>query len=192
MRDHSIPSEIILPHVRTGPSNHAGVWVRIASISILFLLLLGGNPRVFAMDAYVPVDRNPELLEISDGVERGSGPEALDADKKFYLFNKNKSYIDLKLDCHPDRPNYVTVKVWGGSGSGNGSYGDKLVLHTSEGQQMVTWQRKGNPLPGRFYYGTAPIPREATEGTSSVEIKLKYNKGKDTPGPNVYGVYTHI
>ena len=131
----------------------------------------------------------------SDGVHVERGPSQVEEGNELsFRFTKDEASVDFKLDCNPDQRNYVTVKVWGSSGSKDGQLllghkkgVDLTKKHAPEG--VLTWQRIKNPLPGRFYYATRPLPKSLTDGQSTVKVTLGY-KGS-SPGPQVYNIYCH-
>ena len=152
----------------------------------------------------------PELDHIADNVEHGRGPAELAADEPFVRFTSNEGFVDFQLDCHPEKKNYLTVKIWGGSGSGGDPGSTLLLHHPDEGDAPfdrdffpfgynprhhprrgeIYRQNTGNPLPGRFIYATYPIPLQMTRGNQTVRLRLVY-EGPE-PGPDVYRAYTHL
>ena len=84
--------------------------------------------------------------------------------------------LTFDLSCDSHKQNYLTVKFWGSDADvatiflcvGDkriGKYGDAWPeLDLGTGRQTA--------FPGRFYYTTYSIPKEATAGTSKVRLKL--------------------
>ncbi|XEC94406.1 LamG-like jellyroll fold domain-containing protein [Paenibacillus tarimensis] len=100
----------------------------------------------------------------------------------------------MKVD--PDRQNYFTVKFWGED------HGYTTVVNISGeqvgylrfGDYQPINRGYGNPLPGRFYYGTTMLPLESTFGKETVEITLKSLDVWGTmagPSRAYYNAYTH-
>jgi hypothetical protein len=148
-----------------------------------------------------------DLNSIAGG-QLGKGPEKLGLTEPFIRFTGDDQHVDFELGCHPEKQNYLTVKVWGSSGSA----GSSLVLHDPEhgDAPFDTIARQDGPLkpshhprkgeivrqteakafPGRFYYATHPIPLKMTRARSTVRLRLLY-KGP-SPGLDVYGASTHL
>ena len=153
----------------------------IALLSGLFCSFAAQAGGSWAHDAGL-IDQTPNILKLGSDVEKGRGPDSLDAEKPFIRFAGKGARARFKLNCHPEKQNYLTVKVWGGSGSS----GSKLTLNDAG---LLLHQRTASPFPGRFYYATQSIPRQRTEGKSKVTVTLQAKGGQ--PGPDVYNVYTH-
>lgn len=151
-------------------------------------------------------------LKPVDGVELGKGPEELGQAEPFIRFTDDDQHVDFELDCQPEKQNYLTVKVWGSSGSDGYRPGSSLLLYDPEKGdapfeaiarqdgplkpshhprkgEMVR-QTEAKAFPGRFYYATHPIPLAMTQARSTVRLRLLY-KGR-APGLEVYRVYTHL
>lgn len=105
------------------------------------------------------------MLTPVDGVELGKGPEALGQAEPFLRFTDDDQHVDFELECHAENQNYLTVKVWGSSGSDGYRPGSSLLLRD-------------------------PIPLAMTQVKSTVRLRLVY-KGQ-APGLEVYRVYTHL
>lgn len=148
-------------------------------------------------------DRKP-----TDGIQLGKGPEELGLAEPFVRFTDDDQHVDFELGCHPERQNYLTVKVWGNSGSA----GSSLLLHDPEKGDApfdaiarqdgplnpshhprtgeIVRQNEAKAFPGHFYYATHPIPLKMTRANSTVRLRLLC-KGR-APGLEVYCVYTHL
>lgn len=147
-----------------------------------------------------------------DGVELGKGPEALGQAEPFLRFTDDDQHVDFELECHAEKQNYLTVKVWGSSGSDGYRPGSSLLLRDPEKGEApfdaiakqdgpfkpnhhprkgeIVRQSEAMAFPGRFYYATHPIPLAMTQVKSTVRLRLLY-KGQ-APGLEVYRVYTHL
>ncbi len=147
-------------------------------------------------------------LNPSDGIQLGKGPEELGLAEPFIRFTDDDQHVDFELGCHPKQQNYLTVKVWGSSGSA----GSALVLHDPVNGDApfdaiarqdgplkpshhprkgeLVRQTEAKAFPGRFYYATYPIPLKLTRARSTVRLRLLY-KGR-APGLDVYRAYTHL
>jgi len=116
--------------------------------------------------------------------------------------------ISFTVRCDPDNQNYLTVKLWG-------SDVNPCVLFLAD----ETGKRYGNYLTempeldlnqgkpsfqGRFYYVTYPIPRELTQGKTSIRLKLvaigsiapyappdQRERPLQNPSRGIYRIYTH-
>ncbi len=166
--------------------------IRCAFRFVFFLPLLIAFPSfhpVQADDEGAPfriIDQTPEVKRTGGHVKRGRGPSALDANASFIRFGKDGDQVEIDLNCSPEKPTYLTVKVWGNSGSKS----SRLILENSRGSGKLLHQRKKTPFPDRFYYATYPIPTDRTEGNNEVTVTLTY-RGPDG-GPAIYQAYTHL
>ena len=160
--------------------------VLLAGLVSGLTVLMGANPAHGVDDGFRIIDGKPKILSVSEGMERGRGPASLDANNGFVRFGGDGARMTLELECSPQEQNYLTVKVWGNSGSG----GSRLLLKNSRGSGKLLHQRKAEPFPDRFYYATYPIPQKKTNGNSRVSVTLTH-KGSGT-GPELYGAYTHL
>ena len=146
------------------------------------------------------------LQEVGGHAVSGRGPAELEGEEPFVRFPVDGGYVDFELTVDPGDQNYLTVKVWGGSGADAERPGSTLLLrdpdtgdapftHVGYGPVPRHHPRRGEisrqhmaaPFPGRFFYVTYPIPRAMTDGNSSVQLRLLY-KGPE-PGLDVYNVY---
>lgn len=147
-----------------------------------------------------------------NGIQLGKGPEQLGQAEPFVRFTDDDQHVDFELGCHPERQTYLTVKVWGSSGSAGYRPGSSLVLHDPQNGDApfdaiarqdgllnpshhprkgeIVRQMEAKPFPGRFYYATHPIPLKMTRASSTVHLRLLY-KGR-APGLDVYRAYTHL
>lgn len=117
-------------------------------VSVLFPGVCGAQ-----MEAFEAVDGTAQMQELGDAMKKGRGPAALDAEKRFIRFGGDGAQTVLQLDCHPKKQNYLTVKIWGNSGSG----GSSLVVK-SPGSATLVDVRKAKPLPGLFITRRPPSP----------------------------------
>ncbi|MBS1368484.1 MAG: hypothetical protein HPZ91_00885 [Lentisphaeria bacterium] len=117
--------------------------------------------------------------------------------------------MKFKMRVNPQKPNYVTVKFWGGDVNEN------LLILYIDGKQ-VGYRHLGDvdildhgssapAVPGRFYYVTVPIPMSATYRKDRVEFEIaatgriwgygrdfeQYQKDMTTPSRGVYRFYVH-
>lgn len=184
------------------------------STSVLTAVVL-----TFAALPVFGVARSPVLDQVDfsnpvrmAGVDQGTGPQELGLAEPFVRFSEDDQHVDFQLGCHPDKPTYFTVKVWGNSGSAGYRPGSSLLLHDPEKGDApfdpiarqdgapnpshhprkgeIVRQLEDKAFPGRFYYATYPVPLGMTRGRSTVRLRLVY-KGR-APGLEVYRVYTHL
>ncbi|MEI6892110.1 MAG: hypothetical protein V5783_08070 [Pontiella sp.] len=150
--------------------------------------------------------------ELSDVVEGALGLKA-----RRLLSNGEwrggKVTITMKID--PDKPNYFTVKFWGGDTSVLDGYEGRLCLYV-EGKQLGTrhigtidmldiMKYDMARYPGRFLYTTRPLPIHMTEGKTEIELTIEgqggingyagkieqYQKMMTEPSRGIYRAYTH-
>ena len=115
----------------------------------------------------------------------------------------------MKVD--PEKPNYVTVRLWGSDVSQN-----RLVLFC-EGKQ-IGYHHLGDVdildfgtdsdapgYNGRFFYTTSPLPVGLTQGRSELHFEIRclgriwgyggsfedYQRNMETPTRGIYRFYTH-
>jgi len=184
-----------------------------SSILAAALLAFGALPDPVLAEA-------PSILDQYDfggvqpgfGIQMGKGPEELGLAEPFVQFTDDDQHVDFELGCDPEKQNYLTVKVWGNSGSAGYRPGSSLLLrdpgkgdapfdpiarqdgalnpshHPRVGE--IVRQLEAKAFPDRFYYATHPIPLKMTRARSSVRLRILY-KGR-APGLDVYRVYTHL
>ncbi len=113
----------------------------------------------------------------------------------------------LKVD--PDRPTYLTVRLWGSDATEN-----RLILYC-EGKQVgyrhlgdidnLDIGQGGVTFNNRFYYNTTPLPLELTQGKQELHCEIRgtgrifpygtdfaqYQRVMIEPTRGIYRVYTH-
>ena len=139
------------------------------------------------------------IKDLGDSVSVGRGPEELNAKADFIQFNKDGASVTFELRCDPEKQNYLTVKLWGGSGSSGSRLNVSTVggrnLYKNKSNRNWRWgrlikQNSSNPVPGRFFYATAALPKELVD-ESPASVKLTYRGDKDKPGYKLFGVRLH-
>jgi hypothetical protein len=117
--------------------------------------------------------------------------------------------MTFRLKVDPEKPNYVTVRLWGSDVNVN-----RLILY-SGGKQIgyrhlgdIEILDLGSPEPaynGRFFYRTSPLPVSLTRGKTEVEFEVRstgriwaygqsfeqYQKPMTEPTRGIYRLYTH-
>ena len=81
----------------------------------------------------------------------------------------------FNLSCDPDAQNYMTVKFWGSDGDVATLFlcvGDKRIGAYGDPWPELDLSPGGAAFPGRFYYTTYMVPRQATAGKRTVTLKL--------------------
>ena len=81
----------------------------------------------------------------------------------------------FNLSCDPDAQNYLTVKFWGSDGDVATLFlcvGDKRIGAYGDPWPELDLSPGGAAFPGRFYYTTYMVPRQATAGKRTVTLKL--------------------
>ncbi|XEC96517.1 LamG-like jellyroll fold domain-containing protein [Paenibacillus tarimensis] len=105
--------------------------------------------------------------------------------------------FSMKVD--PFAQNYFTVKFWGSDAS---SYKTMVYINGEQigyrriGDYQALEMGTSNALPNRFYYSTALLPLEHTQGRENVEITLRTFSGNfganvDQASRGYYNAYTH-
>lgn len=150
--------------------------------SVAFAVLLSGVLVPGVTRAQAMNRSSDKIQSMSDGISTGTGPESIDGDEPFIRLQKG-STVTLELECEPGMQNYVTMKVWGGSGKKKTQL--KLTNISSDGHSYK--QRKAAPHPDRFFYVTTQIPMERTE-ESPVQVEIKCTNGGDI---DIYDVSVH-
>ena len=105
------------------PANVRHATARMLRLLVLPALLATiGTASVAAAERYGHLDslsmRAEQLKQVSENVEYGQGPEKLGAAEPFVRFLETEAYVDFELACDPEKQTYLTVRVWGSSGSG--------------------------------------------------------------------------
>lgn len=117
--------------------------------------------------------------------------------------------VKFRMKVEPDVQNYCTVRFAGDEADRN------MMLLYIEGKQIgyrhlgdidyLSFGNGSNPLPGRFYYVTLPLPMKYTQNKKEVELEIKsfgpiwgygenferYQKVMTEPCVGLYKVYTH-
>ena len=117
--------------------------------------------------------------------------------------------VAFTMKVNPNAQDYFTIRLWGSDVSG-----DRLLLFC-EGKQIgyrhlgdVDLLDTGTDQPGcngRFYYTTSPLPREMTQGKTTLHCEIRsngrvwgygntfaqYQKPMTEPTRGIYRVYTH-
>lgn len=123
------------------------------------------------------------LSSAGRGVAKGaSGPESIDGDQPFIRMVEG-STASFELECESGEQNYVTLKLWGGSGKKKTQLRFPNIPHDGHNYK----QRKAAPHPDRFCYVTTELPMERT-AESPVELDLKCPSGGDI---DIYDVSVH-
>jgi hypothetical protein len=117
--------------------------------------------------------------------------------------------IAFTMKVDPEKPNYLTVRLWGGDVNHN------LLLLFAEGKQIgyrhlgdIDLLDLGSDEPaynGRFFYNTTPLPLELTKGKKQLAFEVRsngriwgygtnfeqYQKPMTEPTRGIYALYTH-
>ena len=83
--------------------------------------------------------------------------------------------LAFEFKCDPERQNYLTVKFWGSDGDVATLFltvNDKRLGAYGDMRPELDLGQGGPAFPGRFYYATYMIPREATTGKPTVRLKI--------------------
>ncbi|MDF7825471.1 hypothetical protein P4B35_15700 [Pontiellaceae bacterium B12227] len=123
--------------------------------------------------------------------------------------------VTMKMKVDPEKPNYFTVKFWGGDTCGEEQYEARLCLYVNGKQlgtrhlgqiDMLDIMKYDLPrYPGRFLYTTRPLPLHMTEGKTEVELTIEgqggingyapkiadYQKMMKEPSRGIYRAYVH-
>jgi hypothetical protein len=117
--------------------------------------------------------------------------------------------IAFTLKVDPNKPNYITVRLWGSDTSPNYLIlycGDKQIGYRHLGDIEVLDIGDTEPAcNGRFYYRTSPLPLEMTKGKKELRCEIhstgpiwgygqtfeQYQKPMTQPTRGIYSIYTH-
>ncbi|MBC7785836.1 MAG: hypothetical protein H7144_18570 [Burkholderiales bacterium] len=99
---------------------------------------------------------------------------------------QNAGWIDFDARVIPDAQNYITLRVWGSDETWSAL---NLLMNDGTVDLGNLWpvNTREKPFPGRWIYRTCWIPREATDGRSSLRLRLQAK----APTFAIYNIYTH-
>ncbi|MCW3099634.1 MAG: hypothetical protein JWL77_5252 [Chthonomonadaceae bacterium] len=119
--------------------------------------------------------------------------------------------IAFTLKVDPDKPNYMTVRLWGSDISDNRlklfCEGKQVGYHHLGDVDLLDFGTDGDSpaLNGRFFYNTSPLPRAMTKGKTELHFEVRcigriwgygttfeqYQKPMEQPTRGIYSLYTH-
>jgi len=181
----------------------------------VFLLALPSAKAGGLMDTLVFGNRDSEQqhqvqCDACDVIKGG-----LDEPARRLLPSKTESWegghISFLLNVDPDKPTYVTIRLWGSDTNSN-----RLILFC-EGKQ-IGYRHLGDVdlldfgsdsdapgYNGRFFYNTSPLPVSMTKGRTNLHFEVRsigriwpygtafaqYQKPMTEPTRGLYRLYTH-
>jgi hypothetical protein len=129
----------------------------------------------------------------------------LNPEKEGYIGGK----MSFRMKVDSEKQNYFTVRFWGGEA-------DKTMLMLfCDGKQVgyrhlgdieFIWLGNGQePLKGRYFYTTIPVPLAQTQGKSEVNLEIraygdiwpygetfdKFQRNMEAPSRSIFKAYTH-
>jgi hypothetical protein len=207
--------------------------VNLCCRSALCLALLGGLAMTMPADAATPAPKktfrkastltdtlqlgNPRseqahglMSSLSDMVVGGLGqPARRLLPRSPVTWQGGTLAFTLKVD--PNRPNYVTVRLWGSDMNENRlklfCEGKQVGYHHLGDVDLLDFGTDGDApgYSGRFFYNTSPLPLALTRGKTELHFEVRcigriwgygttfaqYQKPMETPTRGIYALYSH-